>query len=771
MQGNILFAKHIVGGDFTYRRLPGPGNFFELSLKLFRDCNSNVDLDNTILIGVFDKVTNLRIDTLTMSLINTSPLVVTGSSCLTPPEVCVDRGLYIDTISLPNNPNGYYISWERCCRNALISNLTQPNNTGIAFYMEMPNPAMINSSPYFVNDPFPFMCVGQNFEYDFSAVDVNGDQLVYELVTPLAGDLGYPVTSFPNAVWSTPTAGPYMPAQWLPGYSLANVCNSTVPLAINPSTGLLTMTSSSLGFYAMAIVIHEFRGGVEIGQIRREIEFTVISCDGNSPPQLSFSNSTFAPSGLTFTIYESDTLCFTLGASDPDTITLTYNGDVFPGSGITPPFASATTSVASGYASSSFCWYTTCNHGRTAPYHVNYFAQDNGCPISYTTTNNVLIYVLPMPQIPPPVMVCMDLDSTGVIKINYVDTLSLPRFLGRYIVYKGIDNTGFAAYDTIYNAGINNYVDNNALYNDSINYCYFFIPFNKCGEQGIISDTIRSAEQLTVFPVPILSTLISEPDARFDYTKFADNPYSVFYIERRLNDYGNTYSLYTTVNNPLESFFDDESVDVDHESYCYRITKQNLCGNISVKSNEACTILLTGESFPGQNILSWTAYREWDAGVKHYNILRRPKGDGPFAPLVTVPDSILNFIDTQFDELSGIFEYMVKAVEDSVGYESISNIIELQQQATLFVPSAFTPNDDGTNETWLPVTFFVKEMHVMVFNRWGMLVFETDDKTLAWDGNYKGDKAQQGTYYYVLKYTNFIDATEEVKKGSVTLVR
>ena len=150
---------------------------------------------------------------------------------------------------------------------------------------------------------------------------------------------------------------------------------------------------------------------------------------------------------------------------------------------------------------------------------------------------------------------------------------------------------------------------------------------------------------------------------------------------------------------------------------------------------------------------------------------RRPTGDGPFVQIVILPDSILSFVDTQFDATSVNFDYLIKATEDSVGYESTSNIITLEQKPTIFIPSAFTPNDDGANEFWLPVTFLVKDMHVTIYNRWGNLVFETYDKELPWDGNFKGSKAPQGVYYYFLTFTNYSDNVEQIKKGSVALIR
>src|SRR5690606_18358466 len=252
--GHDAVSKHIAGGDFTYRRLTG--NQFEITLKLFRDCADFVPFDNTILIGVFNKGTNALVGSYTVALKDSGGLTLTGSSCLTPPQgVRMDKCTYVDTITLANNPSGYYISWERCCRNNATLNLNRPGDTGIAYYMEIPDPAIIDNSPFFSTDPFPFMCVGQDFSFDFSATDPDGDVLTSPLETPLAGDLGYPVKTSTSPVWAAPSPGPYASAQWAPGYSLSNITGTSPPMTLNSNTGLMQVKASLQGYYAMAVVV------------------------------------------------------------------------------------------------------------------------------------------------------------------------------------------------------------------------------------------------------------------------------------------------------------------------------------------------------------------------------------------------------------------------------------------------------------------------------------------------------------------------------------
>ena len=107
---------------------------FEVSLKLYRDCFSQAPFDTQISIGIFEQNTNAIIDS-TVTLIFDVYLVsltMPGSQCAPPPDVCAEAGVYVDTLTLAPNTNGYYIAWQRCCRNPVKTVLTivRPNPRG-----------------------------------------------------------------------------------------------------------------------------------------------------------------------------------------------------------------------------------------------------------------------------------------------------------------------------------------------------------------------------------------------------------------------------------------------------------------------------------------------------------------------------------------------------------------------------------------------------------------------------------------------------------------
>ncbi len=102
------FANHIAGGDFTVRHLQG--NNFEAKLVLYRDCEGNMVMDNLINIAVYDAVTNSAMTNLNFAM--SSPVIDTihlGNSFFET-GLCVSSITYSQVITLPDHPNGYYMS-------------------------------------------------------------------------------------------------------------------------------------------------------------------------------------------------------------------------------------------------------------------------------------------------------------------------------------------------------------------------------------------------------------------------------------------------------------------------------------------------------------------------------------------------------------------------------------------------------------------------------------------------------------------------------------
>ena len=87
------------------------------------------------------------------------------------------------------------------------------------------------------------------------------------------------------------------------------------------------------------------------------------------------------------------------------------------------------------------------------------------------------------------------------------------------------------------------------------------------------------------------------------------------------------------------------------------------------------------------------------------------------------------------------------------------------------LPSAFTPNLDGKNDMVIPRGWGIKEfLQLDIYNRWGQLVYTSNEIEKGWDGTFNGKPQDPDTYAWVIKYKDAHDKSQE-KKGYITLLR
>jgi gliding motility-associated-like protein len=100
-----------------------------------------------------------------------------------------------------------------------------------------------------------------------------------------------------------------------------------------------------------------------------------------------------------------------------------------------------------------------------------------------------------------------------------------------------------------------------------------------------------------------------------------------------------------------------------------------------------------------------------------------------------------------------------------------TNVVNATECCELFIPNAFSPNNDGTNDRFTVIpNGHLRRFSMQLFNRWGQLIFATNDKHASWDGTYLGAAADAGTYFYIITADCLIDK-ELMRKGDVLLIR
>ncbi|MFB9296840.1 gliding motility-associated C-terminal domain-containing protein [Persicitalea jodogahamensis] len=194
------------------------------------------------------------------------------------------EGTYKSTVTLPpsdfDDPQGYYIVWERCCRNDDINNIDAPGSNGMVFYLEFPPLTTQNSSPVFSFPNGDYICKDQTFSMNMSARDADDDELRYSLVTPMRGNTGRT-----NPIGNDSPKSGYALVNWSAGISDQNMIPGSPSLKINERNGNLTVVADQLGLYVFTIQVEEYRNGVKIGLVRRDFQLLVIECSKNTPPE------------------------------------------------------------------------------------------------------------------------------------------------------------------------------------------------------------------------------------------------------------------------------------------------------------------------------------------------------------------------------------------------------------------------------------------------------------------------------------------------------
>jgi gliding motility-associated-like protein len=116
--------------------------------------------------------------------------------------------------------------------------------------------------------------------------------------------------------------------------------------------------------------------------------------------------------------------------------------------------------------------------------------------------------------------------------------------------------------------------------------------------------------------------------------------------------------------------------------------------------------------------------------------------------------------------------YSVTATNEYGCVASDEVTVSVVVRNAIIIPNAFSPNEDGTNDIFLPfiTSGTPKTFALFVYDRWGNRVYETTDIANGWDGTYKGFNCEVGVYVYYVAVT-YMDNTDEIIKGNVTLVK
>lgn len=217
----------------------------------------------------------------------------------------------------------------------------------------------------------------------------------------------------------------------------------------------------------------------------------------------------------------------------------------------------------------------------------------------------------------------------------------------------------------------------------------------------------------------------------------------------------------------------DKNTDVNAFSYSYWVQTQDSCGSVSDWSKVSKSILLQASLVKNKPLLTWNSYQHWEEGVDYYK-LEYKNSNGQFELVTRITDTSFHHTNLKLNCIPA-YEYRVTAYRNqmpdtnAVVY-SRSNYVRVIPESKLFVPNAFTPNNNNLNEYFGPVGSYIIDYKMEIFNRWGEKLYETQNCMQGWNGKYMEAICQEGVYLYLI-YARGIDGKVYNLKGNFTLLK
>ncbi len=419
---NTVQAFHIVGGEIEFVYLSAGVYRINLIQYFDLDQSRNPRPDRSVAVHVYRNGDNRLMSIHRLQNISQENVAYANRACVTA-ELQTLRVVYSADIRL--NPRsyasneGYYIQWERCCRNEGINNIVNSSNTGINYVLEIP-PLMKhgeifrNSSPIFFKPLNDYACVNQLYYAEFTSRDLDGDSLVYSLSTPLRSHtpLSVPI----------PQEKPHLNVTFNRGFSIDNVVGGSPPLRID-SNGLLTANPDREGLYVFAVKVEEYRDREKIGEVRRDFQLLVVDgCAPPNPPMVDIDipgDPGFDPEVDTLTYIASDmNKCFDFVVSNltpGETVSFRAEGVNFD-EDFNDVFSFNDSFVNGNQLMVGIC-IPDCPPIRDDIFILDLIAADDACPLPQMDTLRITIQVEPptnhVPVASPDASLTLNIGDTG----------------------------------------------------------------------------------------------------------------------------------------------------------------------------------------------------------------------------------------------------------------------------------------------------------------------------------------------------------------------
>ncbi len=749
------------------------------------------------------------------------------------------RNKYVCEHTYPG-PGTYQIFVEDPNRNRNVKNI--PNSVNVVFSIKsilIINPSIgHNSTPVLLNPPIDKAALGYTFIHNPAAFDPDGDSLSYKLAICTAEG-----------------------GKEIEGYTFPPFSDS---LVVNERTGdLIWAAPTEIGKYNVAMTIEEWRSGVRIGRIQRDMQIEVFE-SLNKPPIITGAGR--------FCVIAGETFRTEIRATDPngDRINLKASGGPFTLEVNRAVFQQVVSTP--GTAVGTITWKTDCTLVRKQPYLMIIKAKDTLNELQLIDSKNVEVFIQS-----PPVKNLKASPASSFVSISW-DPCECATAIG-YRIYRKTGSSSFTL-DTcrtgvppelgytlageVQGHASTQFIDSNngKGLDQATDYCYRVIAYFPDGAESLISEEVCT-RLVRGFPL-LVKVSVSKTDKVSGQIQLAwlsptaeqlngatgpyiykiyrsdgfysQNPILIdsvgnlgitSYIDKNINtlnskwsyqvelwniEQGNrfrigvpqmassvfltlgafnkaiklsyeknvpwvngNYVIYRNAGNQedsvgqtAETSYTDAGL-LEGVSYCYRVKSiggfpdlgisgiinysQVSCA-IPIDTVAPCPPILVVKSVCESlgNMLTWNNVNDsCCTDAAKYRIYYRNSAEGDLVRIDSLaPADKTAYMHFPDKTMAGC--YAVTAV-DSVGNESaFSNIICVDDCINYSIPNVFTPNGDGMNDWLRPNPYNrVEKIDLKIFSRWNIVVFETADPEINWDGKSKlnGKQVPAGVYYYV----------------------
>jgi gliding motility-associated-like protein len=716
-------ATHIVGGEIYYDYQGGDN--YRITLKVYRDCyNGQPPYDNPAYIFIFNNTGSL-VDSIPVTFPGSRRLPpIINSLCFSAPlDICVEEAVYTKVVHLLPAVGGYDITYQRCCRNNAILNLTDAGNTGSTYLAHIPDPSLAigNSCPHFKQFPPLFICANNPLIFDHSAIDPDGDSLVYYFDNAYDGASSCCPILGPGAGSTCGTTCPVIPpappcvsVNYIAPYNGKYPLSSAPALAIDPHTGLITGTPNMIGRWVVAVCCSEYRHGKLLSTNKRDFQFNVTPC-----PPIPVSS---VPAQKQFCF--GDTVSF-INNSVNSTSYLWNFGDSNAGSD-----TSSLLSPMHIYSDSGV-------------YHVTLICNP-GTPCADTGHTTFYIYPLLKPSFAHPDPQCI----TG----NHFNFAAGGHFMG---------NGSFLwTFGSKANPDTSSQKNPTGIQYSSSGSFPITLNISENGCQHTYTDTV-----LVLAPPSLTASLQSFKGCAPLTANFLAPPVDPLLNPTFMWSFGD--GVKDNTPNPIHTYTQPGSYNlgliINTSKVCIDTFRYNRVPAITVYplpeasfKADSISVMVTNPSLlftnlgkPADSVLACV----WNFG------------DG------TVLHNCYDSIRHVFPEKDGYYQVYEMVTNRYGCIDTMHLQIDVYPVYAYWVPNAFTPNGDGLNDIFKPVIQGVEKYRFYIFNRWGELIYESDDTEAGWNGTYKGNKCQIDVYVWKVDFMNKVSRRNEHYIGRVSLVR